>query len=92
LVVAVTPIAIAKVSQRKKGSDRNLRNDRVLVVPLHAKQHRELSDSARAELEHFFTNVARGSGHDATVDGCADEAAARTALREAAERFNRTEV
>jgi inorganic pyrophosphatase len=91
LVVLVAPIAIAKVSQQKKGSDRSVRNDRILVVPLHAKQRRELSDSARAELEHFFTNVARGSGHDATVDGWADEAAAHAALREAAERFERSE-
>lgn len=91
LVVPVAPIAIAKVSQQKKEGDRRVRNDRILVVPVHTKHRRELSDSARAELEHFFINVARGSGHDATVDGWADQTAAYAALREAAQRFDRSE-
>ena len=90
LVIAVRPIAIAKVSQREDSDSRVVRNDRLLVVPSRAQNTRALSDSGRAELEHFFINVARGSGHVATVDGWEDEVAAHTALREAAERLVRS--
>ena len=61
IVIRCRPVGVVKVSQREKGEQKSVRNDRIIAIPEDdhrgkaIEDARQLSEEIKTELEKFFT-------------------------------------
>jgi len=87
-VIAVSPVALARVTQVQKGQSGETRNDRVIAVPAESEKSFTFAAAMREQLAQFFVRAAAGSGHDAQVERWDGASEARAAINQAAHRFD----
>ena len=75
VVISCRALGIVKVDQKKQGTSRRERNDRVVAMPLKAPRFdqirtpRDLAGRIRRELEQFFVEVTALEGKDVRILG-----------------------
>jgi inorganic pyrophosphatase len=93
VVISSRLIGVLKVEQNNAVTKKRERNDRVAVLPLKAPRHEsvtsvfDLSERARAEIEHFFVATVAFENKGLAILGWADARAAEQIVREAARNY-----
>lgn len=90
-IIPSTPIGIVRVLQKDE-EKKEVRNDRVIVVPVEDRRFKHVHDLAprvKEELEQFFLTASKMAGKHVTIEGWDGPKAASEAILEAAENYVR---
>ncbi len=91
VVIPSTPIGVVRLVQKEDGK-KEIRNDRVIVVPVEDRRLKHVHDLAPRvveELEQFFVTAGNMGGKQVTIEGWEGPNRAGEAILEAAEKYVR---
>ena len=92
IVIPCTPIGVVRLKQKDDGEKDEVRNDRVIAVPVEDRRFKHVHDLAPRvveELEQFFLTASKMAGKRVTVEGWEGPKAASETILLAAEKYVR---
>jgi inorganic pyrophosphatase len=92
IVIASTPIGVVRLVQKDDEKKEEIRNDRVIVVPVEDRRFKHVHDLAPRvveELEQFFVTASKMAGKHVTIEGWDGPTKASETILQAAEKYVR---